>query len=117
MLRGISGDVYRFYAEQPVAMFALLPHEYHMELAIRSSKLLNATELMYVYVDERVRGLGFGRQIADKAKAVAHDADAQLIYFDTLKQNLNRFYENQGAKQVCEGRLFTEPTDVFHMKA
>ncbi len=118
VLRGISDDVYiGFYAEQPVAMFAFLPHEYHTELATRSSKLPTATELMYVYVDEKVRGLGFGRQVVDKAKAVAQDAGAQLIYFDTLKQSLNRFYENQGAKLVCEGRLFTEPTDVFYMKA
>ncbi len=70
---------------------------------------------MYVYVDEKVRGLGFGHQIVNQAKLVAQESAAQLIYFDTLKQSLNKFYEKQGAKVVCEGRLFSEPTDVFRM--
>lgn len=116
LLRGISDQVYiGFYAGQPVAMFALLPYHYDSELSKESKKLTKAVELMYVYVDEKVRGLGFGHQIVNQAKLVAKESAAQLIYFDTLKQSLNKFYENQGAKVVCEGRLFSEPTDVFRM--
>ncbi|WP_367606830.1 GNAT family N-acetyltransferase [Legionella sp. W05-934-2] len=85
------------------------------ELSKESKKLTKAVELMYVYVDEKVRGLGFGHQIVNQAKLVAQESAAQLIYFDTLKQSLNKFYEKQGAKVVCEGRLFSEPTDVFRM--
>ena len=116
LFRDNSEQVYvGFYGNQPVAMFALFPFKYNDELANGSKNLTKAMELMYVYVDEKVRGLGFGHQIVEEAKQVAKDSGSQLIYFDTLKQGLNKFYEKQGAHLVCEGRLFTESTDVFRM--
>jgi len=58
---------------------------------------------MYVYVEKEYRGLGFGKQILEKAKKLAKDSESKLILLDTLKPNLNRLYEKQGAEIVCEG--------------
>lgn len=116
LLRGISDNVFiGFYADQPVAMFALFPHEAHSDLAEKLDNFPKSVALAYVYVNEGFRGLGLGVQIVNQAKLEAHKQDAALIYFDTLKPSLNRFYEKQGAKLVCEGRLFFEPTEVFHL--
>lgn len=100
---------------QPVAMFALFDHKFHPDLIAGSRRLLHVRELMYVYVDKDYRGLGFGRQIIDEAKRLAREAGADLILLDTLKPNLNRMYEKQGAVGVCEGRLFSHPTEVMQM--
>ena len=70
---------------------------------------------MYVYVSEEVRGLGFGRQIIEEAKRLSIEAGADLIMLDTLKPKLNRMYEQQGARVVCEHHLFSHPTDVLIM--
>ncbi|MGQ3890213.1 GNAT family N-acetyltransferase [Legionella sp. CNM-1927-20] len=93
------------YANQPVSMFALFPHD-HLE---------NTEELMYVYVDKEYRGLGFGHQIIEKAKEIAKSQGNELILFDTLKPQLNRLYEKHGARVLCESRLFSHPTDVLSM--
>ena len=61
------------------------------------------------------RGLGFGEQIIDEAKQLAKLASVNLILLDTLKPNLNRMYKKQGAVAVCEGRLFTESTEMMRM--
>ncbi|CZL29507.1 GNAT family N-acetyltransferase [Legionella pneumophila] len=93
------------FAGQPVAMFALLEHD-----------IPHSHELMYVYVDKEYRGLGFGKQIIDEAKRLATEVGADLILLDTLKPSLNRLYEKHGANVVCEGRLFSHPTDVLALK-
>ena len=103
-------------ANQPVAMFALFDHHFHSDLQAGSKRLPQARELMYVYVDKDYRDLGFGRQIVNEAKRLANEAGADLILLDTLKPNLTRMYEKQGAVAVCEGRLFTEPTEVMRME-
>ena len=99
------------FGGQAVAMFVLFDKEICPELRSR----FVASELMYVYVDKFCRDLGFGRQIVDEAKRLAHVAGSDCIVFDTLKTKLNRFYERCGAKVVAEGRLFSEPTDVLMM--
>lgn len=105
VMHTLRNDTYiGIFAGQPVAMFALLEHEF-----------LHSRELMYVYVDKEYRGLGFGKQIIEEAKRLAVEAGADLILLDTLKPNLNRLYEKHGAKVVCEGRLFSHPTDVLRM--
>ncbi|HAT2073515.1 TPA: GNAT family N-acetyltransferase [Legionella pneumophila] len=110
VMHTLSSDVYiGTYAGQPVAMFALLEHEFP------NSRGLSARELMYVYVDKKYRGLGFGKQIIEEAKRLAATAGSDLILLDTLKPNLNRLYEKHGAKVVCEGSLFSHPTDVLSM--
>jgi GNAT superfamily N-acetyltransferase len=105
VIHTLRNDMYiGTFAGQPVAMFALLEHEFP-----------HSRELMYVYVDKEYRGLGFGKQIIEEAKCLALEAGADLILLDTLKPNLNRLYEKHGAKVVCEGRLFSHPTDVLRM--
>ncbi|AWN75656.1 TPA: GNAT family N-acetyltransferase [Legionella anisa] len=105
VMRTLSNDVYiGTYAGQPVSMFALLEHEFP-----------NSRELMYVYVDKEYRGLGFGKQVIEEAKRLTIAAGSDLILLDTLKPSLNRLYEQHGAKVVCEGRLFSHPTDVLSM--
>lgn len=42
-------------------------------------------------------------------------AGSDLILLDTLKPSLNRLYEKHGAKVVCEGKLYSHPTDVLSM--
>ena len=91
------------YANQAVAMFALLEHDSHE----------NTLELMYVYVDKNCRGFGFGKQIIEKAKHIAANQGANLILLDTLKPKLDRMYEKQGAQVVCEGRLYSHPTEIL----
>ena len=93
------------YAGQPVAMFALLEHDSHE----------NALELMYVYVDKNCRGLGFGNQIIKEAKRLAANKGADLILLETLKPNLDRMYEKHGAQVICEGRLFSHPTELLRI--
>jgi GNAT superfamily N-acetyltransferase len=106
------------FAGKPVAMFALLNHEFHRDLmrAPGAINLPHALELMYVYVEKDYRGLGFGRQIIHAAKRLAHEMGAERIQLDTLKPGLNRMYEKQGAEQLCEHHLFSHSTDVFTMK-
>ncbi|HAT2081714.1 N-acetyltransferase [Legionella taurinensis] len=105
VMHALSHDVYiGTYAGQPVAMFALLEHE-----------LPSSRELMYVYVDKEYRGLGFGKQIIEEAKRLTAMAGSDLILLDTLKPSLNRLYEKHGAKVVCEGKLYSHPTDVLSM--
>ncbi|HDS3859693.1 TPA: GNAT family N-acetyltransferase [Legionella pneumophila] len=105
VMHALSHDLYiGTYAGQPVAMFALLEHE-----------LPSSRELMYVYVDKEYRGLGFGEQIIEEAKRLTAMAGSDLILLDTLKPSLNRLYEKHGAKVVCEGKLYSHPTDVLSM--
>ncbi|MDW9178586.1 GNAT family N-acetyltransferase [Legionella pneumophila] len=106
VMRMLSQDVYiGTYAGQPVAMFALLEHE-----------VPDSHELMYVYVDKEYRGLGFGKQVIEEAKRLTAVAGSDLILLDTLKPSLNRLYEKHGAKVVCEGSLFSYPTDVLTIR-
>ena len=93
------------FADQPVAMFALLEHDSHE----------NALELMYVYVDKNCRGLGFGNQIIKEAKRLAANKGAELILLETLKPNLDRMYEKHGAQVICEGRLFSHSTELLRI--
>ena len=115
----MKDDVYiGTLAGQPVAMFAVFEHAFHADLtnAPGAAQLPHARELMYVYVENDYRGLGFGRQIIDEAKRLARAAGADLILLDTLKPGLNRMYEKQGAEMLCEHHLFSHGTDVFSMK-
>ncbi|MCW8405302.1 GNAT family N-acetyltransferase [Legionella pneumophila] len=108
VMHSLRHDVYiGTYAGQPVAMFALLEHEFP------NPRGLSARELMYVYVDKNYRGLGFGKQIIEEAKRLAAAAGSDLVLLDTLKPSLNRLYEKHGAKVVCEGSLFSHSTDVL----
>lgn len=99
----------------PVAMFALLDHEFTRDLQRDLPNLPHFKQLMFVYVDERYRGLGFGRQIIQEAKQRAQAEGAELV-LDTLKPGLNGLYRAQGAHEVCEGRLYSNETDVLRMK-
>lgn len=94
-----------FYNEQPVAMFSLENHK---------DPLLKTCKLSYVYVQQEYRGLGFGKQIIDKAKSLASDEKACIV-LDTLKPGLNALYMKHGARLVCESRLLGEPLEVFRM--
>jgi len=116
VLSDMSNQVYiATLANQPVAMFALFDHEFDPRLQAGSQRLPHARQLSYVYVDKDYRNLGFARQIVDEAKRLARLAGADLILLDTLKPNLTHMYEKQGAVAVCEGRLFTEPTELMRM--
>ncbi|WP_115712462.1 GNAT family N-acetyltransferase [Legionella sainthelensi] len=116
-LSSLSNNTYiGTFAGVPVAMFALLDHSYHKDLSQATEKLSHSRELMYVYVEKDYRGLGFGKQIIEEAKRIAANSKANLILLDTLKPNLNRLYEKHGAEVICEGRLFSHPTDVLSIK-
>lgn len=117
VLRSLSNNTYiGTFAGAPVAMFALLDHSYHKDLSQATDKLPHSCELMYVYVEKEYRGLGFGKQIIEEAKRIAANSGVDLILLDTLKPNLNRLYEKHGAEVICEGRLFSHPTDVLSIK-
>jgi diamine N-acetyltransferase len=101
--------------KQPVAMFALFPHEFHPDLISGSKRLPHTLQLSHVYVDKNYRGLGFGLQIINEAKRIAKASGYDLIVLDTLRPGLSKMYEKQGATEVCEGRLFGEPTEIMNM--
>jgi diamine N-acetyltransferase len=96
----------------PVAMFALIDHASDFLEEKQSERKM----LMYVYVEPTCRGLGFGKQIIEKAIALAKKSGATLLVLDTLNPRLNHLYEKHGAKVICESRLFSEPTDVLSIK-
>ena len=102
LMRDLSDEIYiGTLAGIPVAMFALRPHSFHKDLVGPTRKLSPAYELSYVYVEKDYRGLGFGKQIIEEAKRFAVKSGAHLILLDTLKPNLNRFYEKHGAEAVA----------------
>lgn len=108
ILHELKDSVYiGFYGKHPVALFAVFPHEH----------LQGHSELMYVYVDEQLRGLGLGKQIINQAKLVSSQMQADNIVLDTLKTSLNGYYCKFGARVVCESRLYGEPTDILVMPA
>lgn len=116
VMRTLKNDVYiGIFAGQPVAMFALLEHSFNADLAKITDNLPHARELMYVYVEKNYRGLGFGKQIIEEAKRLAAESGANLILLDTLKPSLNGLYKKHGAEVVCEGHLFSHPTDVLRI--
>lgn len=117
IMRNLSEHVYiGFYADIPVAMFALLPHQFDTILSTESHPPLKTFELMYVYVEEQFRGFGFGYQIINKAKNLALIANADLILLETLKPKLNRMYEKYGAKEICESNLYSHTTNVLSIQ-
>jgi diamine N-acetyltransferase len=95
-------------------MFGLFNHPLHPQLAttIDSPK---ACGLMYVYVKNEYRGLGFGKQVIEKAKELASNTGAKLILLDTLKPSLNGLYKGEGAEVVCEGGLYSHGTDILRV--
>jgi GNAT superfamily N-acetyltransferase len=103
-------------AEMPVAMFALLEHSFHEDIAGATHRLPHMYKLMYVYVAEDYRGFRFGKQIIQEAKRVAAAAGKDLILLDTLKPKLNSFYEQYGAEVISEGQLFSYPIEVLTMR-
>ncbi|MBS0286267.1 MAG: GNAT family N-acetyltransferase [Proteobacteria bacterium] len=92
------------YANQPIATFVL-----------KDANIPDTKKLTYVYVDESFRGLGIGVQLVEFAKDVCRQQGAQMIVLDTLTPNLDRFYEQRGAKLVCEDRALGHPTSLFRM--
>lgn len=50
-------------------------------------------------------------------KRYTHNDICLLVQMDeALKPSLNRLYEKHGAKVVCEGSLFSHPTEVLTMQ-
>lgn len=121
IIREFSDQLYVGFLEtpggrQPVAMFALRDHAFHEDLRAGSSRLPRTRELTYVYVDKNYRGLGFARQIVNESKRLTRESGASLILLDTLRPDLTVMYEKEDAVAVCEGRLFTEPTELMYMR-
>jgi len=117
VLESLKESVYiGIFAGRPVAMFALLDHEFRPELSAATDLLPKTKLLMYVYVERDYRSLGFGRQIIEESKRIAKAAEVDMILLDTLKPGLNRMYEKHGARVICENHLFSHPTDVLTIK-
>ncbi|KTD67715.1 Acyl-CoA N-acyltransferase [Legionella steelei] len=103
----------------PVAMFGLFERrldpfrEEDDNTLAPSNTELKAVYFDYVFVEEKVRGLGFARQLLDKAKVLAIELGADLIYLETLNPKLNNMYKKLDAKVICEGQYIENPTDVL----
>ena len=109
MTKAIADELYLLkYADQPIAMFRLGDHQ---PLDAKT----NVKELTHVYVDERFRSAGIGGRIVDIAKREAKLQGASLIVLDTLNPNLNRFYEKNGAVEVCETKFLGAPSTKLRM--
>jgi GNAT superfamily N-acetyltransferase len=80
------------FAQKPVAMFALLNHEFDEDL-MRSPGAINlpyVLELRYVHVEKDYHGLGFGKQIIDEVKILADKIGAEQIQLGILTSGYNR---------------------------
>ncbi|QMT61651.1 MULTISPECIES: GNAT family N-acetyltransferase [unclassified Legionella] len=105
------------FNDQPVGMFGLFEKNFHRfqnddeDSAIRGE--LKVVYFDYIYVEENARGLGFARQLLEKAKSLAVELGADFIYLDTLNPKLNKMYIKLGAKVICEGQYLENPTDVL----
>lgn len=78
----------------------------------KQAKTLQFQNMVYDQCEEV--DAGHGR--LEEAKRLSEASGANLILLDTLKPNLNKFYEKHGAQVVCEGSLFSHPTDVLTIK-
>jgi len=117
VFRNLSDNIYiATFCDKPVGMFALINKRTSRLLLTDIHKAPHILELMYVYVDKDYRGLGFANQLIKMAKMLAHASGANLIMLDTLKPNLNSFYQKHGAEVLCEGELFSHGTDVLSIK-
>lgn len=63
----------------------------------------------YIYAEEKARGLGFARQLLEKAKSLYVELDADFIYLDTLNPKLNKMYIKIGAKWYVKGNILKIP--------
>ncbi|STY31403.1 Acetyltransferase [Legionella wadsworthii] len=105
------------FNNQPVGMFGLFEKKFHPfpdnEKDDAAAGELKVVYFDYIYVEEKARGLGFARQLLEKAKCLAVELDADFIYLDTLNPKLNKMYIKIGAKVICEGQYLENPTDVL----
>lgn len=107
--RALADEIYLLkYAEQPIGMFRLGHHE-----PLNAKTLVK--ELTHVYIDESFRSMGIGGRLVEIAKKTAKLQGADLIVFDTLTPNLNRFYEKHGASIVCESQFLGAPSTLLKM--
>ena len=112
LIEEMKNDFYVItYAKQPIATFVLKD----ASAPLKDKKAINTKKLTYVYVDESFRGLGIGVQLIDLAKEVCRSKGVEMIVLDTLTPNLDHFYEQRGAKWVCEDRALGHPTSLFRM--
>jgi GNAT superfamily N-acetyltransferase len=105
------------YGNQPIGMFALVdkPPLYKKLLDKKPSVNLKLMKLTYFYVYEGLRGLGIGTAMLQVAKQIAAEQEATIV-LDTLKPNLNSFYQRSGARVLCEDKSLGFPTTLLRMK-
>ncbi|MCW8386958.1 GNAT family N-acetyltransferase [Fluoribacter dumoffii] len=109
------------FNEQPVGMFGLFEKRFdsfrdHSAEGDTTSRKLKVVYFDYIFVEENARGLGFAGKLLNKAKSLAVEHGADLIYLDTLNPRLNKMYMKLGAKVICEGQYMENPTDVLSIK-
>jgi diamine N-acetyltransferase len=111
-----------FLNKQPVGAFRLEYKKFDPELIASQQRKglenkLKTSEIWFVYVDKHFRNLGFGSQMVKEIKRLSKDdMKAGLVLLETLKPGLNRLYENEKAKVLCENQLDCYPTDVLIIK-
>ena len=103
------------YGEQPVGMFALLDRGPVDKNILKIDPTVKLKKLTYFYVHAGLRGLGVGTAMLEKAKNIAASQSATMIVLDTLKPNLNRFYEKSGARTLCEDKSLGAPTTLLRI--
>jgi GNAT superfamily N-acetyltransferase len=102
------------YDKQPVGMFALVDKAPLAKKLFEKNPQLKMKKLTYFYVHESLRGLGIGKAMLKEAKRIAAGENA-IIVLDTLKPNLNSFYEKSGAKVLCEDKSLGAPTTLLRI--
>jgi GNAT superfamily N-acetyltransferase len=90
--------------KQPVGMFALFdyPIDETLQEKLGDRRMNGVRDLDYFYIIDAMRGQGIGGAVMQKIKEIAKKSGAELIVFDTITPHLNRFYERNGAKIVCD---------------
>jgi len=90
--------------KQPVGMFALFdyPLDATLQNKLGDRRINGVRDLDYFYIIDAMRGQGIGGTVMKKIKEIAKNSGAELIVFDTITPHLNRFYERNGARIVCD---------------
>lgn len=97
--------------QQPIGIFALFDSDKQRDFM----QPFSTKSLMYFYVDENYRSLGFGSEMLKLAKQKCKEEGIQCIDLDTLTPTLNKFYINHGAEISGDGECFGFPTTQLSM--
>lgn len=83
---------------------------------IRAVALWDWVNIEVIWVDEKARGAGIGRQLLEKAEAFAMEKDFFFVSLETASFQAREFYEKQGYEVFGELEDYPKGHKMFYMK-